>query len=262
MEDRPFCGGRQLGKTSQRVVVFRFHMKKAYVFYPLATAIFFHALAIYFFMAEWPENRLCRHDMVLSMDLMGSDFLNGSGGAPESKDKVLKKEEGQSPHRESEPRLERASPVKKAAEKTSRNTSFSGKNGTGQKRPGPSAAEGRPGGTKGGGGGRGPGDGGGNATGPSVPFGSVSGPSFRRFIRPVYPTTAKRAGIEGTVKVSLTLEEDGSIAKLEIVESPHPVLSDAAAAAIRKASFKPYKIDGLGKRCNTMLSIRFDLEDR
>lgn len=56
---------------------------------------------------------------------------------------------------------------------------------------------------------------------------------------PIYfPSKALKLGIEGVVKVSFTVSRTGKLADVQIVESPSPILSAAAADAIRRTKWQ------------------------
>ena len=96
--------------------------------------------------------------------------------------------------------------------------------------------------------------------GADVPFGKPCGPAFTRFSRPVYPLQARRAGISGLVKLRVSLDDAGSVREIEVLESGHRLLADAACAAIRRSSFRPYTENGKSLPSRTVIPIRFTLE--
>ena len=93
-----------------------------------------------------------------------------------------------------------------------------------------------------------------------VPFGKPCGPAFTRFSRPVYPLQARRAGISGLVKLRVALDDSGSVRDIEVLESGHRLLADAACAAIRRSAFRPYTENGKSLPSRTVIPIRFTLE--
>ena len=96
--------------------------------------------------------------------------------------------------------------------------------------------------------------------GADVPFGKPCGPAFTRFSRPVYPLQARRAGIFGLVKLRVSLDDAGSVRDIEVLESGHRLLADAACEAIRRSSFRPYTENGKSLPSRTVIPIRFTLE--
>lgn len=60
---------------------------------------------------------------------------------------------------------------------------------------------------------------------------------------PEYPAEARRAGVDGTVRVQALVGKTGEILDAFVLESP-PMLDAAAIAAVRKWRFKPAKASG------------------
>jgi len=59
-------------------------------------------------------------------------------------------------------------------------------------------------------------------------------------IRPIYPPIARAAGIEGTVKLKVLIDEKGRVRDVVVVEGvPNTGLDEAAMRAIRHTRFKP-----------------------
>jgi len=58
-------------------------------------------------------------------------------------------------------------------------------------------------------------------------------------VDPAYPEDAKKDGAGGTVRLKLTIEQDGEIAEVEVVEEveEYPSLTEAAEAAVRQWTF-------------------------
>lgn len=62
--------------------------------------------------------------------------------------------------------------------------------------------------------------------------------------RPVYPKALQRAGIIGDVQVRFVVSFDGSVSKLNILQSDHPDLAEATRVAIEQWRFKPWTVEG------------------
>ena len=77
----------------------------------------------------------------------------------------------------------------------------------------------------------------------------------------VYPDSAREAGIEGKVVASSLIEEDGTVKKVEIERSAHPILDDAAVSALRKMTYTPAKQKGVPVKVWYTQSIVFRLRD-
>lgn len=74
--------------------------------------------------------------------------------------------------------------------------------------------------------------------------------------RPVYPEAAKQAGITGSVKVEVTIDEQGKVIEAEATEGPKE-LREAAVEAARKARFEPVRLHGAGIKVNGVLVYKF-----
>ncbi len=57
-------------------------------------------------------------------------------------------------------------------------------------------------------------------------------------VQPVYPVAAKKAGIQGIVKLRVTLAKDGSVSDLQIISGP-PELAGAAVTAVQQWHYAP-----------------------
>jgi protein TonB len=69
-----------------------------------------------------------------------------------------------------------------------------------------------------------------------------AGRAIRR-VEPSYPQIAKNAGVEGTVIIEVTVDENGHVVTTRIV-SGNPMLSGAAQAAARQWTFSPTVLGG------------------
>ncbi len=64
-------------------------------------------------------------------------------------------------------------------------------------------------------------------------------PQVVKYVQPVYPDIAKRAGIEGSVFVKILVEKDGKPKKAVVIKSDATVFNDAAIAASMQFIFTP-----------------------
>ncbi len=82
-------------------------------------------------------------------------------------------------------------------------------------------------------------------------------------IEPVYPTRAQRAGIEGTVTVEFTIDTEGNVKEIEVVNAEPPDIFDQAVIqAIRKWKFPPETRGGKAVEMRARQEIRFSLQRR
>lgn len=73
---------------------------------------------------------------------------------------------------------------------------------------------------------------------------------------PKYPLMAKRMGVAGEVEIDVVVGLDGKVVRAER-SSGHPVLANAAVKAVRKWSFRPFRIRGETQRVRTTLTLEF-----
>lgn len=74
-----------------------------------------------------------------------------------------------------------------------------------------------------------------------------------------YPQEALRQGIEGQLALEFTVQRDGSVADLEVVESLHPLCDSAAVEGVRSVEFIPAKRDGEPIPIRLHLPVKFQL---
>ena len=73
-----------------------------------------------------------------------------------------------------------------------------------------------------------------------------------------YPKAAKKAGVEGTVKVCFVVDTDGKIADAHVHESVHPLLDAEAIRVVMKSpKWKPAKKDGKPVRVSYTMPVMF-----
>lgn len=81
--------------------------------------------------------------------------------------------------------------------------------------------------------------------------------------KPIYPSALLRAGITGDVRVHFTVYADGSVGKVNILQSDHPDLAEASRVAVEQWRFKPWAVgsDTLTKReVVAPMTFRLDLD--
>jgi TonB family protein len=79
-----------------------------------------------------------------------------------------------------------------------------------------------------------------------------------RRVAPVYPPEAKRAGIEGVVKVNAVITKDGTVRVLGVLSGP-PELTSAATDAVAQWVYQPYIVNGKPVEVMTEILVRFIL---
>lgn len=75
---------------------------------------------------------------------------------------------------------------------------------------------------------------------------------------PVYPPLAKAAGLQGTVRLDLTISEAGAVISAKVIEG-HPLLKDAAVGAAKKWKYREYLVNDKPVPFITTVDIVFSL---
>lgn len=75
----------------------------------------------------------------------------------------------------------------------------------------------------------------------------------------IYPKEASEKGLEGRVVLSVYLGADGSIDKVVIMKSDNPIFNETAIEAVKKTTFTPATLNGVGINYKLMLPIMFKL---
>jgi len=75
---------------------------------------------------------------------------------------------------------------------------------------------------------------------PGGPIVRAARPKGGYQVRPVYPESARRAGIQGTTLLRIHIEADGHVSDVSVQRSAgHQSLDEAAAEAVRRWRFEP-----------------------
>jgi TonB family protein len=77
-------------------------------------------------------------------------------------------------------------------------------------------------------------------------------------VLPPYPEAAKRAGIQGTVQLLVTIGKDGSVTNIRVL-SGHPMLAEAAAGAVRLWRYSPTLSNDKPVAVVTIVGVEFRL---
>jgi TonB family protein len=88
--------------------------------------------------------------------------------------------------------------------------------------------------------------------------GDVMRQRLRHEVRPDYPESAQRAGMQGIVVLDAVVSEDGSITQLKPVSGPEP-LTLAATDAVRWWRYEPYLVNGQPVPVETTITVNFRL---
>lgn len=86
----------------------------------------------------------------------------------------------------------------------------------------------------------------------------VEGGELESKVAALYPAQARAVGQHGTVVLQALVAEDGSVRDVKIVSGP-PLLRQAAADAVKRWRYKPYKLNGHPIAAQTEIKLEFKL---
>jgi protein TonB len=78
-------------------------------------------------------------------------------------------------------------------------------------------------------------------------------------VEPVYPIIALRARVQGTVQLHAIISKEGHIKNLQLIEG-HPMLVEAAIAAVQQWQYQPYQVSGEPVEVETTVSVNFHID--
>jgi protein TonB len=82
-------------------------------------------------------------------------------------------------------------------------------------------------------------------------------------VRPVYPESARRAGIQGTTLLRIHIERDGRVSDVSVERSAgHQALDEAAASAVRRWRFEPAADSAGPVSMRALVPVEFRIGDR
>jgi TonB family protein len=88
--------------------------------------------------------------------------------------------------------------------------------------------------------------------------GGVKPPKLVKSVEPVYPETARKAHVEGTVILEATTDKEGNVVNVKVLRSI-PVLDQAAVDALKQWKYAPMLIDGKPQGIVFTVTVRFRL---
>ena len=92
-----------------------------------------------------------------------------------------------------------------------------------------------------------------------VEFGSGNAPKFLHREMPVYPLIARRLGKEGRVLLRLTIDENGNLLNIEVLEGAGYGFTEAAVEAVKKSTFTPAIVNGMPVMSKALLPVKFSM---
>lgn len=96
------------------------------------------------------------------------------------------------------------------------------------------------------------------AAGPVIHDFSMTGLAPLHRVDPLYPDFARRARIQGTVVLLMTVDERGVPLQVRALDG-HPALQEAAMQAARQWRFEPARLDGRPVAASFRLTLNFRL---
>ena len=86
-------------------------------------------------------------------------------------------------------------------------------------------------------------------------------PNFLHREQPLYPQAARRMGREGKVVLRLSIDENGKLQQVEVVESTGFEFTRAAVEAVKKSTFQPAQQNGRPVPSRAILPVQFVLKE-
>jgi TonB family protein len=74
--------------------------------------------------------------------------------------------------------------------------------------------------------------------------------------RPTYPREAKKAGVQGTVRLEVVIGKDGKVRDVKLLSGP-PALAEAATKAVAQWRYEPSRLNGEPVEVVTEVSVNF-----
>jgi TonB family protein len=89
--------------------------------------------------------------------------------------------------------------------------------------------------------------------------GNVQAANLIKKVTPIYPPEAKAAGLEGTVRLTVTIGKDGTVQNVEVA-SGDPMLSPVAVEGVKQWEYKPTLLNGQPVEVITQVDVNFTLQ--
>jgi TonB family protein len=93
----------------------------------------------------------------------------------------------------------------------------------------------------------------------AVPEGGIEPPALISKVEPDYPDAARRAGVEGTVELEISIDASGRVTRVEVLRGLPLGLSEAAADAVRQWVYRPARNSQGPIASRKLVRIRFEL---
>jgi TonB family protein len=76
----------------------------------------------------------------------------------------------------------------------------------------------------------------------------------------VYPETARKMGIQGSVFVKAYIDEEGNVTKTELIKGISSDCDEEAMRAIKATKFQPAELNGIPVKAQISVTVRYKLE--
>ena len=86
----------------------------------------------------------------------------------------------------------------------------------------------------------------------------LEAPKPVRKVLPAYPEKLRQEGVEGVVKLQVSIDQRGRVFDAKVLKSLHPYLDYAAVQALRRWEFEPVHLKGKSVPVAFMVAINFD----
>jgi TonB family protein len=96
------------------------------------------------------------------------------------------------------------------------------------------------------------------ATGPVRVGGNIRVPTRTHSAEPVYPPTARAAGVQGVIIIEVVVGEDGAVSNARVLRSI-PLLDQAALDAVRQWRYEPTLLNGAPTPVTMTVTVNFSL---
>jgi protein TonB len=90
-------------------------------------------------------------------------------------------------------------------------------------------------------------------------LGSSGAAAFLHRVLPAYPPIARRFGKEGEVTLRLSIDANGRLERVEVLNDPGHGFAEAAVRAMERSSYSPATKDGVGISSRALVKISFRL---
>jgi protein TonB len=90
--------------------------------------------------------------------------------------------------------------------------------------------------------------------------GDVKEPVQVTHVPPTYPEEARKNRIQGRVVLEAVIDRKGNVTTIGAIESPDPMLTEAAIQAVKKWTYKPATKNGKPVKVHLTVTVAFKLE--